>query len=76
MIQVPNSWAAEAAINKIHYVNIRLPDREKSCTRKNAYRTESFANRLANKIQLKDGKKLRVYKCFYCKQYHLTHILK
>ena len=43
-------------------------DKRKSCTRKNAYVSYEFAERVCKSFH----KELRIYKCPYCSLYHIT----
>jgi len=44
----------------------------RQCKKKCAYETEALARKAANACFAKRGVRLRVYKCYYCKRFHLT----
>lgn len=69
MIKVPDNWAS----TKVHSVDIVIPDQESSCWRKKQYSTEFFAESIAKKVKERYNVTVRVYQCFYCKKFHLTH---
>lgn len=44
-----------------------------ACHRKKAYSTLKIAKQKANQCRKMNGATLSVYKCPYCRDYHLTH---
>ena len=56
--------------NREHFEHRTDADIERSCTSKDAYPTEAHARAVA--AMNKMGSVLYTYRCFYCRQWHLT----
>ena len=47
----------------------------RQCLKKNMYSTERMAERIKQKLLAERGEKLRVYHCYNCGFFHITHRL-